>query len=327
MYCPHCQTVYPLVDRLIGSPVRCRQCRKGFIVDENGVARPLITNKPPADKPTDSGTSDDDIPLDISGHAVDRPDRPATRRLTRSGDQPQRKRTSRIMAGMSPNGANGIGALRAALNDKPSVDASANDSLYTPPQQSPPLRRASTGKRHKTELIMNALREGVLNSSRVNPAIAAAVDEREDRDDLGNESTSFITKEKPSGQDDDAEKETGPRVKCPHCQAEYPYMDTLCDRLIRCRSCAGVFKVFPMPVLSQPLLIARCRIYHWIRCSTSSLKRRRTRSHVIRNRDLIKAMSGNMAKMAEGVPAEKAPMPTRSRDEAVHERVGARGLA
>ncbi len=44
--CPHCRATYPFSRKLIDQVIRCRECRGVFRVFENGLAEPVITNRP-----------------------------------------------------------------------------------------------------------------------------------------------------------------------------------------------------------------------------------------------------------------------------------------
>ena len=313
-HCPHCQTAYPFVDKLIGAPVRCRQCRKPFVVDPDGSTRPLVTNRPLDQGEAEQGPADAilDLPKATAEESSQKPVRPSTKRIGKSPMLRQKRRkTSLALRQLAPNG---LGALPGSPAKQVPEPAPGDDeeAVLAPPLQRP-KRRLSSRAKNNTELIMSALRQSALGKTGPSPEIVQAVHEAKE-EDTGNESTARVSAAaNPAPEANDPPHialQTGLSVSCPHCQTQYPFKQTLCDQLIRCRSCTGVFRVFP-DGSSEPAIHNRALPPLPGQSAAQSqgvpppAKAQRSKTQVLRNRDLVKAMSGNMAKVAEAVKAAK----------------------
>jgi len=106
--CPHCETSYPFVDKLVGRPVRCRKCGGVFKVDPHAKAWPVIANQPPPEPRSGAHhravTQEDDGPQQRtavdSGKATRRHPREGSTRFRRDVGSKGRWSTSRIMNSM-----------------------------------------------------------------------------------------------------------------------------------------------------------------------------------------------------------------------------------
>lgn len=388
--CPHCATMYPLVDQLMGRPVRCRQCRGVFYVENDGRTRPVISNRPApppatdADAPTsaegDALEPNAEPLLGLSADALQRRERPSTKRLSAAGSsaphspnpsQPVRK-ASALMGALRPQHlAGGIQDALRRRETEPSDQAQSTgepsaDIDLSPPSpamaRSPdpdlmdvaparPQRRASSVFRRNTETIMSAMRRSMLGQgggTRVglNPAIAQALNTppKDAASDRGDESTRAIPAVRPPeatpvpAQAAAVESQAASpafsepaaptqTVHCPHCATAYPFLLTLLDRSIRCRSCQGVFRVFA-DASAEPVIANRP-----LPAATASggsagagpRPRPKAATRVLRNRDLVKAMSSNLAEVVAAATASEregtAATRPRDRSEAIHRRV------
>lgn len=338
-HCPHCGTAYPLVAQIMGRPVRCRQCRHVFLVDDQGQVRPVITNRLPKESPeTDNGdqqafapaaaqaTAGDDA-LDVSP-ALQRKPRPATQRIqaldVKNQQQAQRS-TSRIMASAGPRSLDPR-IQQAAGQQKTATQESAQDAsrIYRADEQvldvpSTSLEKKRTRpsqvfrKRNSTEAILGAMRAGMLakksassESKRLggmSPSIAAAVQSQAApaEDDVGDESTNTALAAIPQSRSD-------PVVHCPHCGETYPFNESLLNRAVRCRRCHGVFRVFAdhssEPVIANRAVPPRHNL------DDKAIKKpyvARSHTQVVRNQELVSAMSRSMADAMQQAAARSAP--------------------
>ncbi|TVR14741.1 MAG: hypothetical protein EA401_03875 [Planctomycetota bacterium] len=309
--------------------------------------------KPSLDQPSEDNaalaaqeqTSLDTETLDISP-ALQRKPRPATQRLQAHSateqSSPQRK-TSRIIAAASPRSLDPrIQQAAQRRIDEPQHDGSqvyhADEQVLDVTQPAHHTKRARPSqvfrKRNSTEAILGAMRAGELakhqrsasgsQPSGVDPRIAArltteatshrqdALEHEPDPDDLGSDSTNTALAVVPPPGD------SRHLVHCPHCGESYPYRDNLLDRAVRCRSCQGLFRVFAdcssEPVIANRTLPPRQGPEHNLAPSPQRKRSAvRARTKVVRNHELVQAMSRSMANAMEQAAARSLPTAVQSR--------------